>query len=94
MNLARCNHGYVLLPAVPAQTRLRSSCAIAQQTLFHFLLRIGTALRQVAQTLFQFLPNAERVHGVVEGGLFGQVVGDIVDNLFDGLHGRAPDEAS
>ena len=31
-------------------------------------------------------PDVQRVHRIIKSGLFGQVLGDVVNDLFDGLH--------
>lgn len=42
-SLARCNHGYAQRPIIPAAARSPSCMVFSQQTLFHFLSRIGAA---------------------------------------------------
>lgn len=36
--------------------------------------------------MFRLLAYIDNVHGIVKGGLFWQVSGDILNNLLNGLH--------
>lgn len=54
---------------------------------FHFFLRHDFAFPGGLPGALKFLPDVKYVDGVIEAGLFRQLIGDFMHDLFDGLHG-------